>query len=171
MANLSTPWYNGLTRLDKFFFLFLSLARWNFMTSSGKLLIRQMIENCRLPHVRWLYRIREVHNHCCSLQVQSTASGHCLWVSWFQWISITVSFSTNEWKSNDNLAQPKVYTAHPKYNSRAIDYDYAFIELTEPLTFTEFVRPITIVPPNENSNNNNELYGETAVTSGWGYSL
>ena len=79
-----------------------------------------------------------------------------LTVNCFTW---TCYFSTNEWKSNDKLAQPKVYTAHPNYNSRAIDFDYAYIELTEPLTFTEFVRPITIVPPNENSKNNNELYG------------
>lgn len=91
----------------------------------------------------------------------------------FKIISIepTTFDSTNEWKDNDKLAQPKTYTAHPNYNSRAIDFDYAYIELTEPLVFSDYVQPIAIVPPNENSKNNNELYGETAITSGWGYSM
>lgn len=84
---------------------------------------------------------------------------------------IIIAYGTNEWKSTDNIAEPAVFTAHPNYNSRAIDFDYAYIELKEPLTFTDYVQPITIVPPNENSKNNNELYGETAMTSGWGYSM
>lgn len=83
---------------------------------------------------------------------------------------IIVAYGTNDWRSNDNLAEVEVFKGHPNYNPRAIDYDYSYMILKEALSFSETVQPVQLVPANANSKNNNLLYGDTATTSGWGYS-
>lgn len=83
---------------------------------------------------------------------------------------VIVAYGTNTWASNDNLVNVKQFIAHPNYNPRTIDWDYSYMILEKDVDFSELVKPIVLVPPNENSKYNNELYGDIATTSGWGYS-
>ena len=85
--------------------------------------------------------------------------------------TVIVAYGTNDWRVNDNLAELEEYKAHPNYDAQKIDFDYAYMILKEELTFSDAAQPIQLVPANANSMNNNLLYGETATTSGWGYSM
>ena len=51
-----------------------------------------------------------------------------------------------------------------------IDWDYSYMILNADVQTSEYVKPIMLVPANENSKYNNQLYGDIATTSGWGYS-
>ena len=66
--------------------------------------------------------------------MQGAAKSNYNWL----WVSVVVDtmsmvntthFSTNNWKSNDNLASVKAFNRHPQYDAARIDYDYGFIEL------------------------------------------
>ena len=42
--------------------------------------------------------------------------------------------------------------------------------LTGDVVFGEYIQPIVMVPENANHRYNNLMFGDTATTSGWGYS-
>ena len=46
---------------------------------------------------------------------------------------VIVAYGTNDWRSNDNLAEVEVFRGHPNYDPRAIDYDYSYMILKEAL--------------------------------------
>ena len=45
----------------------------------------------------------------------------------------------------------------------------SYIQVEE-FVFTEYVQPISVVPVNPNPKDNVSVYGDSCVTSGWGYS-
>lgn len=52
---------------------------------------------------------------------------------------------------------------HPKYSSRANDYDFGLVQLSETLNFTKKMQPIAL------PNANDEIAdGTLCATSGWG---
>ena len=109
-------------------------------------------------------------SHMCGGSIGSEkyiiTAAHCK----FRTNGVIFAYGTNQWKDTDNLAVASLYTSHPNYNSRTIDFDYAYVTLETDLVWSEYIQPINIVPANENSKNNNEKYGDTATTAGWGYS-
>ena len=64
---------------------------------------------------------------------------------------LVVAYGTNTWKSNDNLAYLEKFVSHPNYSPTRIDWDYSYMILQEEVVFSDSVRPISLVPPNENS--------------------
>jgi len=52
---------------------------------------------------------------------------------------------------------------HPNYNSAAIDYDVALIELASPLTFSANVQPVKLAPTNSG-----DFTGDDSIIIGWG---
>jgi len=57
----------------------------------------------------------------------------------------------------------KTYIKHPDYNCRSLDYDFALLELTEPIPFTNVIRPVCL--PKDDTKT---YVGQTATVSGWG---
>lgn len=55
------------------------------------------------------------------------------------------------------------YIRHPRYSNSNGDFDYALLELAEPLNFTSGVQPIAL--PSENAKFED---GQIAMVSGWG---
>jgi len=109
-------------------------------------------------------------SHMCGGSLAGTkivvSAAHCVMAP----NRLVVAYGTNTWKSNDNLAYLEKFVSHPNYSPTRIDWDYSYMILQEEVVFSDSVRPISLVPPNENSKYNNQLYGATATTSGWGYS-
>ena len=64
---------------------------------------------------------------------------------------LVVAYGTNTWKSNENLAYLEKFVSHPNYSPTRIDWDYSYMILQEEVVFSDSVRPISLVPPNENS--------------------
>ena len=54
------------------------------------------------------------------------------------------------------------WISHPNYNSSRIDYDYAIIQLSQPVIFSSAVQTVCLPTSGE------EFDNVTAVVTGWG---
>jgi len=63
----------------------------------------------------------------------------------------------------EQRVKPSSWTSHPSYNSNTQDNDFAIVQLSSPVTFSNTVSPVCL--PSSSSNNYD---GQKATATGWG---
>ncbi|CAL4085529.1 unnamed protein product, partial [Meganyctiphanes norvegica] len=74
----------------------------------------------------------------------------------------------NQLEASDDISDTKkysikTYVKHPNYNCKTLDYDFALLELAEPIPFNSIIRPICL--PKDDSKT---YAGQTGTVTGWG---
>ncbi|KAG5262735.1 hypothetical protein AALO_G00278290 [Alosa alosa] len=64
---------------------------------------------------------------------------------------------------NEDISSVKLIITHPYYNEKTFNYDIALMKLTEPVSFTEYIRPICLSSSTSSFHN-----ATTCWATGWG---
>ncbi|XP_029383594.1 chymotrypsin-like protease CTRL-1 [Echeneis naucrates] len=125
-------------------------------------------ENATAGSWPWQVSIHFRESHTCGGTVISDqwvlTAAHCILTSspaeWTLYFGRVTQSGPNV---NEEMRSVSTIIVHPDYNDTLFDNDIALMRLSNPLTFTDFIRPICL------ASNSSQVYNSTLCwTTGWG---
>ncbi|KAJ8955228.1 hypothetical protein NQ318_000254 [Aromia moschata] len=117
-----------------------------------------------IEHNPWMLALLYYRQHFCGaveIHVQwALTAAHCL--HGVEVINLSVRAGSSTKSFGGQLVDVRRIYTHPEYNIRTLDYDFALLELDQPIT-VQTASPAILPEPNI------QFYeGQTIVTTGWG---
>jgi len=112
----------------------------------------------------WQVSMQQFGRHFCGASLVANnfvmCAAHCVQ----RVTGITANLGAVDYHNPEQSISVSVWTAHPNYNSRTLDYDFSVAKLSKDATLTANVGLIALA-----ASATNMEYSGMASTSGWGY--
>jgi len=112
----------------------------------------------------WQVSMQQFGRHFCGASLVANnfvmCAAHCVQ----RVTGITANLGAIDYHNPEQSISVSVWTAHPQYNSRTLDYDFSVAKLSSDATLTANVGLIALAASATNMD-----YSGMASTSGWGY--
>ncbi|KAJ8955231.1 hypothetical protein NQ318_000257 [Aromia moschata] len=117
-----------------------------------------------IEHNPWTLALLYYRQHFCgAVEIHAQwalTAAHCL--EGVEVINLSVRAGSSTKSAGGQLVDVVRTYTHPEYNRRTVDYDFALLELAEPITVPT-ASPVALPEPNAQT-----IEGETVVIAGWG---